>query len=69
MVVLSDREIKSHIQSRDIIINQLSDDQIGSCSIDLRLGNSFRVFRHAEVTHIDPKNGLASELMEQQLNM
>jgi dCTP deaminase len=64
MVVLSDREIRSHIQSGDIVISEIEADQIGSCSIDLRLGNTFRVFKHAEVTHVDPREQVNKDLME-----
>ncbi len=64
MVVLSDVQIKQRLASNEIIIKDISDEQIGSCSVDLRLGSSFRIFKHAEVTHIDPKEGIAEELME-----
>lgn len=64
MVVLSDNEIKHFLAKKKIIIDGISDEQIGSCSIDLCLGNMFRVFKHAEVTHVDPKEGIQDELME-----
>lgn len=64
MVVLSDKDIKEFLKAGDICISDLSHDQIGSCSIDLRLGNTFRVFKHAEVTHIDPKEEMHEGLMD-----
>ncbi len=64
MVVLSDREIKERLARNEIIIRDISQEQIGSCSVDLRLGNGFRIFKHAEVTHVDPKEGISDALME-----
>jgi dCTP deaminase len=64
MVVLNDRDIKQAIAQQEIVITNIQPDQIGSCSVDLCLGNTFRVFKHAEVTHIDPKQGITPELME-----
>lgn len=64
MAVLSDRDIKELLKLGELVISGVEDDQIGSCSVDLRLGNNFRVFKHAEVTHIDPKEGVGEELME-----
>ena len=64
MVVLSDRDIRKLLQSGELIIRDITDDQVGSCSIDLRLGNMFRIFKHAEVTHIDPREGFTEELMD-----
>lgn len=63
MSILSDRDIKEAIKNKEISIKEITEDQIGSCSIDLRLGNSFRVFKHAEVTHVDPREGIADSLM------
>ncbi len=63
MAVLSDRDIKEMITIGELVISGIEQEQIGSCSVDLRLGNTFRVFKHAEVTHVDPKEGVADELM------
>ena len=64
MVVLSDKDIKEHLRRKEIVIREITEDQIGSCSVDLRLGYTFRIFKHAEVTHVDPREGIADELME-----
>ncbi|MEK9178581.1 MAG: dCTP deaminase [Patescibacteria group bacterium] len=55
-MVLSDRDIKKAIKDKRIVIKPTLDlkTQLGSCSIDLRLGNSFRVFEHSKYSHIDP---------------
>ncbi len=64
MVVLCDKDIKKLLQKGEIVIKEIIEEQIGSCSVDLRLGNTFRIFKHAEVTHVDPKEGIGEELME-----
>ncbi len=55
-MVLSDADIKRAIKAKRIGITPLPDfkTQLGSCSIDLRLGNSFRVFEHSTNSFIDP---------------
>ncbi|EKD64564.1 MAG: hypothetical protein ACD_50C00344G0015 [uncultured bacterium] len=55
-MVLSDRDLKKALKSRRIIIKPAPDlkIQLGSCSIDLRLGNNFRVFEHSRYPYIDP---------------
>ena len=55
-MVLSDRDIKKALLSGKIVIKPLPDlkTQLGSCSIDLKLGNSFRVFEHSRHAYIDP---------------
>ncbi|MFA6887953.1 MAG: dCTP deaminase [Candidatus Woesearchaeota archaeon] len=64
MAVLSDKDIKELLKLGELVINDIVEDQIGSCSVDLRLGSQFRVFKHAEVTHVDPKEGVSDSLME-----
>src|SRR3989344_2767251 len=55
-MVLSDRDIKKAIKTGRIRIIPTPNlkTQLGSCSIDLRLGNTFRVFEHSKYSHIDP---------------
>jgi dCTP deaminase len=55
-VILSDRDIKKAIKEKRIAISPSPDlaSQLGSCSIDLRLGESFRVFEHSRNSYIDP---------------
>lgn len=64
MVVLSDRDIKKYLEEKKLRIENLSEDCIDPCSVDLRLGNSFRIFRKSEITHIDTKEGIREDLME-----
>ncbi len=55
-MVLSDRDIKNALKSGEIKISPKPDlsTQLGSCSIDLRLGNNFRIFEHSKNAFIDP---------------
>lgn len=55
-MVLSDRDIKRALKEKRIVINPAPDlvTQLGSCSIDLRLGNLFRTFDHSKYPYIDP---------------
>jgi len=55
-MVLSDGDLKKAIKSRKIVIKPLPDfsAQLGACSIDLRLGHTFRVFEHSRHPYIDP---------------
>ena len=55
-MILSDRDLKKAIASKEIVIVPTPDfsKQLGTCSIDLRLGNVFRVFDHSKYPYIDP---------------
>lgn len=55
-MVLSDQDIKKALASKRIVIKPTPDfdQQLGSCSIDLRLGNTFRVFDYSKHPYIDP---------------
>ena len=64
MTVLSDKDLKRAIINQEIIIEPYDEENVGPCSIDLSLGNSFRVFRKSEHTHIDPKEGIPDNIME-----
>lgn len=69
-MVLSDRDIKKALKEGIISIDPLPDfkTQMGSCSVDLRLGNVFRVFEHSKKPYIDPSkkdysNDITSEIV------
>lgn len=72
-MVLSDRDIKKALVDGAIKIDPAPDlaTQLGSCSIDLRLGNVFRVFEHSKKPYIDPakkdfSNEITSEITLQE---
>lgn len=62
-MVLSDRDIKKYLKEGKIKITPKPDFavQLGSCSIDLRLGNTFRIFEHSKYPYIDPKDSRFSQ--------
>ena len=67
-MILSDRDIKVALTSGRIKISPAPDlkVQLGSCSIDLHLGNTFRLFKHSRYPYIDLKGELdTSKLMEE----
>ena len=55
-MILSDRDIKKALKEKKISITPAPNlsVQLGSCSIDLRLGKQFRVFNYSKVPYIDP---------------
>lgn len=61
-MILSDRDIKKYLTSGKIKITPKPDlaVQLGSCSIDLRLGYTFRVFEHSRFAYINPFNSKLS---------
>ncbi len=56
-MILSDRDIKKYIKDGKIKIEPLPNftDALGPNSLDLRLGNKFRVFNHSTIAVIDPR--------------
>lgn len=56
-MVLSDRDIMRYIEEGQIKVTPALDynTQLGSCSIDFRLGNTFMVFEHSRYSFIDPR--------------
>ncbi|MFH1126728.1 MAG: dCTP deaminase [archaeon] len=56
-MVLSDRDIKKRLIKGDLIIKGIDiDTQVGPSSVDLRLGNRFRMFKMSDHPMIDPKD-------------
>lgn len=57
-MILSDGDIVKALKSGRIKITPKIDTktQLGSCSVDLRLGKQFRVFNHSKFAYIDPTN-------------
>ena len=56
-MVLSDRDIARYLEEGRIKVTPTPDlaKQLGSCSIDFRLANTFRVFEHSRHAYIDPR--------------
>ena len=67
-MILSDREIILYLDNGLITIDPKPDLnlQLGSCSIDFKLGNTFRVFKHNKYPYIDLKSEInPNDLMKQ----
>lgn len=54
-MVLSDRTIRRELEAGAIVIDPLGKGAIQPASVDLRLGNLFRVFRNSQIPFIDVK--------------
>lgn len=66
LMILSDGDIKKALLEKRIVIDPSPDfaTQLGSCSIDFRLGRKFRVFNHSKVALIDTNNpNVTNDLM------
>ncbi len=66
-MLLADKDIKEYLKNGQIKISPEPDlkEQLGSVSLDLRLGNEFAIFNHASVPYIDPfKKELTKGLMK-----
>lgn len=67
-MVLSDRDIKKSLSSGHIVIKPKPKftEQLGSCSLDLRLGDTFRVFEHSRFAYVDPyKKGVGEKITKE----
>ncbi len=62
MTILSDKDLKKAIENKELEISEINLNEISCASIDLCLGNKFRVFKHSEITHIDVKKGIPDNL-------
>lgn len=57
MTILSDKTIKEYLKEGKIVIDPLKDEQqIQPSSVDMRLGDEFKVFKVIRKPYIDPKD-------------
>lgn len=57
MAILSDKDLKEYIKNKKIVIDPLKDEeQIQPSSVDMRLGDEFKVFKVIRKPYIDPKD-------------
>src|SRR6266446_4673759 len=69
-MILSDRDIKKALAKGRIKIKPEPnfETQLGSCSIDLHLGNKFRVFKNSNYPYIDLKGPIDThKIMDQRI--
>jgi dCTP deaminase len=67
-MILSDRDIKKYIKEGKIGIKPEPNfkKQLGPCSLDLRLGNTFKVFKPTQYPYLDLKRTVPfEEIMEE----
>lgn len=67
-MILSDRDIKKALKEKRIVISPKPDfdEQLGSCSVDLRLGDTFRIFEYSKNAYIDPsKKDYSNEITKE----
>jgi len=68
-MILSDRDIKKALTEGRIKITPKPNlkEQLGSCSIDLHLGNRFRVFKHSSYPYIDLRGSIDTNKIMKEL--
>ena len=67
-MILSDKDIKKYIEEGKIKITPIPNfkEQLGPCSLDLRLGNVFNAFKPTQYPFLDPKRKINFEdIMEE----
>ena len=67
-MILSDRDIRKYIREGKIKIKPKPNfkEQLGPCSLDLHLGNVFKVFKPSEYPYLDPRRKINFEkIMEE----
>lgn len=70
-MILSDRDIKKALKEGRIKVMPKPDlkKQLGSSSLDLRLGSSFRVFKHRKRPFIDPLDPETTKDMTEEITI
>jgi dCTP deaminase len=70
-MVLSDVDLLAALNSGEIIVQPAPDfeSQLGACSLDLRLGNEFRVFERTRNAFIDPRGPIDWESFTRVINV
>ncbi|MFN3653299.1 MAG: dCTP deaminase [Armatimonadota bacterium] len=65
-MILSDRDIRAALERGEIVIEPMEDldVQVQPCSVDLRLGNRFVLFKHAHKPYLDPLADDAADYTE-----
>ena len=64
MAVLSDRDIKKRIQEGSLVIDGLDISTVTLASVDLKLSGKFKIFKTTQVTHIDTRDSIPADTME-----
>jgi dCTP deaminase len=70
-MILSDKDIKEALRQKRIIVKPKPDltKQLGTSSLDLRLGYYFRVFKHRRMPFVDPFDPTTMEGMTEEVKI
>lgn len=70
-MILSDRDIKRALKTGEIVVKPAPNliEQLGSSSLDLRLGYHFRTFRHRRMPFVDPQDPTTMEGMTEEVRI
>ena len=70
-MILSDRDIKKALKDKRIVVKPKPNlkEQLGSSSLDLRLGPHFRVFKHRKQPYVDPLDPASTEGMTDEVTV
>lgn len=70
-MILSDRDIRAALKSGRIVVKPKPklEEQLGSSSLDLRLGYHFRVFKHRRKPYVDPFDPETMEGMTEEITI
>lgn len=70
-MVLSDRDIKKALKEKKIVVKPFPNftEQLGSYSLDLHLGKTFRIFDHSKFAFIDPFDKNASAAVTKEIRI
>jgi dCTP deaminase len=70
-MILSDRDIKKYIKERKIKVSPKPNfkEQLGPCSLDLHLGNVFKIFKPSDYPYLDLKRKLNFESFMEEIRI
>ena len=70
-MILSDRDIKKALADKRIVVKPKPNlkEQLGSSSLDLRLGYDFRIFKHRQQPFVDPFDQKTTDGMTEEIKI
>jgi len=70
-MILSDKDIKKHLKQGKIKIIPKPNfrEQLGPCSLDLRLGNTFKTFKPTQYPYLDLKRKMNFEILMEEIKV
>jgi len=70
-MILSDKDIKAALKAGRIVVTPKPnlEEQLGSSSLDLRLGYHFRIFKHTNQPYVDPFDPTTTTNMTEEIKI